>query len=158
VAKEFLKNLCLPSGRTLHFRLIFASAVSILSDPVSWRDFVIRCKGCGENIPVPVETLTASWIAARCALCGEHRSYMPTEVFQGRVSFALIRKPWARQGRGRQHLGGMRRAIAREEDERRMQDRLLSTLVIAAAIIAAVRLAREDISTPSPRPIEHSGG
>jgi hypothetical protein len=48
-------------------------------------------------------------------------------------------------------MGEMRRAIAREQDERKTQDRFLSTLVIAAAIIAAVRLAREDISTSSPR-------
>ncbi len=57
-------------------------------------------------------------------------------------------------------MGEMRRAIAREEQERtkavaeqkRMTDRFASTLVIAASIIAAVRLAREqDISTPSPR-------
>jgi len=48
-------------------------------------------------------------------------------------------------------MGELRRAIARGQDERRTQDRFLSTLVIAAAIIAAVRLAREDISTPSPR-------
>jgi hypothetical protein len=54
----------------------------------------------------------------------------------------------------------MRRAIAREEQDRakameaekRMTDRFVSTLVIAASIIAAVRLAREqDISRPSPR-------
>jgi hypothetical protein len=53
----------------------------------------------------------------------------------------------------------MRRAIAREERERvkamdeqkRMTDRFASTLVIAAAIIAAVRLARDDIGRPSPR-------
>ena len=53
----------------------------------------------------------------------------------------------------------MKRAIAREEQERakameeqkRMTDRFASTLVIAASIIAAVRLARElDISRPSP--------
>ena len=57
-------------------------------------------------------------------------------------------------------MGEMRRAIAREEEERnkamaeqkRMTDRFTSTLVIAASIIAAVRLAREpDISRPSPR-------
>lgn len=48
-------------------------------------------------------------------------------------------------------MGEMRRAIAREEEERRKQDRFASTLVIAAAIIAAVRLARDDISRPSPR-------
>jgi hypothetical protein len=54
----------------------------------------------------------------------------------------------------------MKRAIAREEQERtkamaeqkRVTDRFASTLVIAASIIAAVRLAREpDISRPSPR-------
>jgi hypothetical protein len=48
-------------------------------------------------------------------------------------------------------MGEMRRAIAREEQERRKQDRFASTLVIAASIIAAVRLARDDISSPSPR-------
>ena len=57
-------------------------------------------------------------------------------------------------------MGEMKRAIAREEreraktmeEQRRMTDRFASTLVIAASIIAAVRLAREqDISSPSPR-------
>lgn len=48
-------------------------------------------------------------------------------------------------------MGEMKRAIAREEQERRSQDRFVSTVVIAAAIIAAVRLARDDISSPSPR-------
>jgi hypothetical protein len=48
-------------------------------------------------------------------------------------------------------VGEMRRANAREEEERRKQDRFASTLVIAASIIAAVRLARDDISSPSPR-------
>jgi hypothetical protein len=48
-------------------------------------------------------------------------------------------------------MGEMLRAIAREEDDRRKQDRFASTLVIAASIIAAVRLARDDISRPSPR-------
>ena len=48
-------------------------------------------------------------------------------------------------------MGEMRRAIAREEQERAkvmeeqksMTDRFASTLVIAASVIAAVRLARE---------------
>lgn len=48
-------------------------------------------------------------------------------------------------------MGEMRRANTREEQERRNQDRFASTIVIAAAIIAAVRLARDDISSPSPR-------
>ena len=48
-------------------------------------------------------------------------------------------------------MGEMKRAIAHEEQERRKRDRFASTVVIAASIIAAVRLAREDISTPTPR-------
>ena len=49
-------------------------------------------------------------------------------------------------------MGEMRRAIAREEQDGRAQDRFASTIVIAASIIAAVRLTREpDISRPSPR-------
>jgi hypothetical protein len=47
-------------------------------------------------------------------------------------------------------MGEMRRANAREAEERQ-RDRFASTLVIAAAIIAAVRLARDDISRPNPR-------
>lgn len=48
-------------------------------------------------------------------------------------------------------MGQMNRAIAREGDDRQKQDRFASTLVIAASVIAAVRLARDDISRPSPR-------
>ena len=58
---------------------------------------------------------------------------------------------WA-ASRGGALMGEMRRATAREEQDRRTQDRFASTIVIAASIIAAVRLAREpDISRPSPR-------
>jgi hypothetical protein len=49
----------------------------------SRHDFVIRCKGCSESIPAPVKTLPASWIVAKCPLWGEHRRYIPSEVFQG---------------------------------------------------------------------------
>ena len=53
-------------------------------------------------------------------------------------------------------MGEMKRAIAREREAwvEKMQEqmRMKSTVVIAAAIIAAVRLARDpDISRPSPR-------
>lgn len=48
-------------------------------------------------------------------------------------------------------MGEMKRAIAYEEQERRKQDRFASTVVIAASIIAAVRLAHDDISTSTPR-------
>lgn len=44
----------------------------------------------------------------------------------------------------------MKRAIVRET-EQFQQDRFASTLVIAASIICAVRLARDDIATPTPK-------
>lgn len=47
-------------------------------------------------------------------------------------------------------MGEMKRATAREEQELR-ERRYRSTLCIMAAIIAAVRLARDDVSRPSPR-------
>jgi len=53
-------------------------------------------------------------------------------------------------------MGEMKRAIAREREawaeQMQEQTRMKSTLVIAAAIISAVRLAKDpDISRPSPR-------
>jgi hypothetical protein len=48
-------------------------------------------------------------------------------------------------------MGEMKRAIAQEQRKSQKMDRLASTLIIAAAIIAAVRVAREDISKASPR-------
>jgi hypothetical protein len=48
-------------------------------------------------------------------------------------------------------MGEMKRAIEYEERQGQIRDRFASTIVIAAAIIAAVRLAREDISKSSPR-------
>jgi hypothetical protein len=54
---------------------------------------VIRCKGCGENIPAPVETMPAQPIAATCPLCGEQLRYLPSQVFQGYLSWRLLRKP-----------------------------------------------------------------
>jgi hypothetical protein len=70
---------------------------------------VVRCKGRGENIPAPVETLPAQPIAARCPLCAEHRRYLPSEIFQGRLSHFLLRKP-VRTADGRT-VGAPRRSL-----------------------------------------------
>jgi len=59
-------------------------------------DFVIRCKQCGRNIPAPVETMQDQYFVARCPLCGAQRNYLPAELFQGRLSYELIRKRTAR--------------------------------------------------------------
>lgn len=47
-------------------------------------------------------------------------------------------------------MGEVKRANAYEE-QRRINERYASTLAIYASIIAALRLARDDISRPSPR-------
>ena len=52
---------------------------------------VIRCKGCRENIPAPVESVPSQPIAAACPLCGEHWRYVPSDVFLGRFSHLIIR-------------------------------------------------------------------
>ena len=39
-------------------------------------DFAVRCKGCSETIPAPVETIPDSWIMAECPLCGQRRRYL----------------------------------------------------------------------------------
>jgi hypothetical protein len=56
-------------------------------------DFAVFCKRCGECIPAPVETLPSSWIIAECPLCYEKRRYLPADIFRGRLSMQLIRKP-----------------------------------------------------------------
>ena len=71
------------------------------------------------------------------------------------VSFLQVEPESSRLGEAHawvKKMGEMKRAIARENEERQKSDRFLSTLVIAASIIAAIRLAREpDITRPTPR-------
>ena len=62
--------------------------------PDASKRIVIQCKGCRENIPAPVESMPAQPIAAKCPIYGEHRQYLPSEVFLGRLSHLLmVRKP-----------------------------------------------------------------
>jgi hypothetical protein len=61
--------------------------------PQTPKRVVLCCKGCRENIPAPVESMPAQPIAAQCPLCGEYRRYLPSEVFLGRLSHAMLRKP-----------------------------------------------------------------
>jgi hypothetical protein len=45
------------------------------------------------SAPAPVETVPSQAIAARYPLCHDHRRYLPSEVFLGRLSALVIRKP-----------------------------------------------------------------
>ena len=74
-------------------RLFFAYTEFMFQGLESSKKVVLQCKGCGENIPAPVETMPSQPVAARCPLCHEHRRYLPSEVFLGRPSHLMIRKP-----------------------------------------------------------------
>jgi hypothetical protein len=45
-------------------------------------DFAVRCQGCRETISAPARTLPDTWIIADCPLCGERRTYLPSDIFQ----------------------------------------------------------------------------
>jgi len=83
-----------PQSRLLRIRLLFAYIDEVWNLPESRLcHFTMRCKGCGENIPAPVRTMPDTWIAADCPLCGERRAFLPPDIFRGRLSFRLNRKP-----------------------------------------------------------------
>jgi hypothetical protein len=78
----------------LYIRLLFSYTDLGFNLPQTRQcDFTIRCKKCRENIPAPVGTMPDYWIAARCPVCGEKRSYLPSEIFRGNLSYKLARKP-----------------------------------------------------------------
>ena|SRR5258708_19316701 len=76
-----------------YFRRLFSYTDLMFPGPESSKRVVVQCKGCGENIPAPVEAMPSQPIAAKCPLCYEHRRYLPSEVFLGRLSHLMIRKP-----------------------------------------------------------------
>jgi hypothetical protein len=83
------------SWETLWIIFAFYSPILVFMfpGPESSKRVVVQCKGCGENIPAPVETMPSQPIAASCPLCHEHRRYLPSEVFLGRLSHLMVRKP-----------------------------------------------------------------
>lgn len=86
----------------LHIRLLFAYIGVMWNLPESrFCDFTVRCKGCGENVPAPVQTMPDTWIVADCPLCGERRAYLPPDIFRGRISYRLSRKPARSEARVR---------------------------------------------------------
>lgn len=72
---------------------IFAYTESMFPSPTSGiHPFVVVCKGCGQNIPAPVQTMPDSWIVADCPLCGEKHRYLPADIFRGRRSYRLAQR------------------------------------------------------------------
>ena len=61
--------------------------------PARFCDFAVTCKGCGECVPAPVETMPSSWIIAQCPLCDGKSEYLPPDIYRGKLSMKLPRKP-----------------------------------------------------------------
>ena len=89
----------LPSPKALrdsarHFAFYSPILGSMLGEPPArFCDFAVTCKGCGECVPAPVETMPSSWIIAQCPLCNEKNQYVPPDIYRGKLSMKLTRKP-----------------------------------------------------------------
>ena len=89
----------LPSPKALrdsagHFAFYSPILGSMFGEPPArFCDFAVTCKGCGECVPAPVETMPSSWIIAQCPLCNEKNQYVPPDIYRGKLSMKLTRKP-----------------------------------------------------------------
>src|SRR5579863_6758186 len=90
------RTQCIPGRAGMAGHFAFYSpilGVMFVGPPARFCDFAVTCKGCGECVPAPVETMPSSWIIAQCPLCNERNQYMPPDIYRGRLSMKLARKP-----------------------------------------------------------------
>jgi len=76
----------------MDFRLIFAYPFRMFPAPSTRKTFVVVCKKCRRDIPTGVVEFPFQSIIVECALCGEKRRYLPSEIFLGRVDQLVIRQ------------------------------------------------------------------
>ena len=84
----------------------------------------------------------------------QHAGFWPTDIFRGRLSWKLVKKPVKSEGAAR--MSEMRRTAAREDAQALQpaidgvgKPRLTVTVMLAAAIIAAVGMARDTRISPA---------
>jgi hypothetical protein len=68
----------------MDFRYIFANPLFMFQGPSTRKTFVVACKKCRRDVPNGVAEFPFHSIVVECALCGERRRYLPSEVFLGR--------------------------------------------------------------------------
>ena len=68
----------------MDFRYIFAYPLFMFQGPSTRKTFVVACKKCRRDVPTGVAEFPFQSIIVECALCGEKRRYLPSEVFLGR--------------------------------------------------------------------------
>ena len=67
----------------MDFRNIFAYPLFMFPGPSTRKTFVVACKKCRRDVPTGVAEFPFHSIIVECALCGEKRRYLPSEVFLG---------------------------------------------------------------------------
>jgi len=67
----------------MDFRHIFAYPLFMFQGPSTRKTFVVACKKCRRDVPTGVAEFPFQSIIVECALCGEKRRYLPSEVFLG---------------------------------------------------------------------------
>jgi len=75
----------------MDFRLIFAYPFRMFQGPSTRKTFVVVCKKCRRDVPTGVAEFPFQSIIMECALCGEKRRYLPSEVFLGGVDQLVMR-------------------------------------------------------------------
>jgi hypothetical protein len=76
----------------MDFRYIFAYLPFMFQGPSARKTFVVVCKKCLRDVPTGVAEFPFQSIIVECALCGEKRHYLPSEVFLGRPDQLVARQ------------------------------------------------------------------
>ena len=53
--------------------------------------FVVSCKRCDKVIPSRTNRLPDQAVLVVCPLCSEKRQYLPTEIFQGKPCYEILK-------------------------------------------------------------------
>ena len=76
----------------MDFRHIFAYPLFMFQGPSTRKTFVVACKKCRRDVPTGVAEFPFKSIIVECALCGEKRRYLPSEIFLGRIDQMVTRQ------------------------------------------------------------------
>lgn len=76
----------------MNFRHTFAYHLFMFQGPSTRKTFVVVCKKCRRDVPTGVAEFPFQSIIVECALCGEKRRYLPSELFLGRVDQLMARQ------------------------------------------------------------------
>ena len=76
----------------MDFLHIFAHPFRLFPGPSTRKTFVVVCKKCRRDVPTGVADFPFQSIVVECALCGEKRRYLTSEIFLGRVDQLVARQ------------------------------------------------------------------